>query len=776
MWKSPSPKSNRNNLPLELAALGVLVLLISASRAAETASEVSFSAYQAQSRWMPGRTNLRWQDGRLESLFFVEVEAGKPMTNLTLRIIGEGADIVHSLEDLIPLSNEQTRKYRNQIEPWLTSSTPNILPSDLRTLEDASRKSVVEFWLPVRPGQIWHWSLLQGDRTLAETNTPVCIDGKLWWRLNVSASPMLNPLDYGFALLSKRKRLVQQNGTLDVKIPVVGLQPNTEEVRLWVTVTSKTDPPITVFQGGKKLTLPYLQRHLISDSISTEDWPVGRYRLRAMVSASGGASMETRDREVIVVQPKEIHRRFGAVYTDLRYDDVVLVDERDAAGNTQLAKGEYSWEDILPHFGPHQDVVVGFQNHPAKIVFWRGAGYVPMWVMNDVWFSWEWVETSGGRMPGYHGPVEPLMDREMRFGRVRVISSTPARAVIHWRYPQSTRVYSIVDEEWVDEYYTVYPDLTGVRTVMGWIRKGSWHEINEFITVLPPGLHPREAYEFPRRMVIRDLNGETLKLGGHQPWKDWIERWSRFSEGKRDFIFQVVNIKDRPSPYIGVMNLTRVYALRDGVSRALRKGKEAERQVGALEVPWNGVWSWPVQRVPAAGKKINDTEQFMKFPTHWCNADVEYEPLETKDLGSDRELKVWVHLLGLDARTDPVSLVRSWRHPAKIDLREGFESGEYDPSQRAYRFRAREVAARFVFIIKIPSDTPLVHPVFLIEDTEKKDAVRLLLDGQTLSPIDYRYGYERQPNGYDRLVVWLDQDLAADQHTIEIFLESGSKQ
>ena len=68
-----------------------------------------------------------------------------------------------------------------------------------------------------------------------------------------------------------------------------------------------------------------------------------------------------------------------------------------------------SW-DKMWRFGEYADVVVGFDDDPCQIVFWRGAGYIPMLVNEkDQWYSNEFNETwdkSGGK-----GCQEPMSDK-----------------------------------------------------------------------------------------------------------------------------------------------------------------------------------------------------------------------------------------------------------------------------------------------------------------------------------------------------------------------------
>ncbi|HID91298.1 TPA: hypothetical protein EYP44_04995, partial [Candidatus Bathyarchaeota archaeon] len=384
-----------------------------------------------------------------------------------------------------------------------------------------------EFWLPVVPGRGLNLSLYSNGLFLAEAWEEVEVKGPLWWKLGIKTPP-INPLDYGYALLPKTKVLVERGEDVGLELAIVGLSPKFRTVDFLLEIKAREGRGEVILKAARDMVVSFAKRTTWAKDIPTENILPGRYVLDLNLKGAEGASLGGLRRELIVVEPRRLKERFTGIYTDLKYDYPVIVGER---------KGKVSWDRLLPHFGPFSDVVVSFEGKPYKWVFWRGTSYVPAWALGDVWFCYEWVETYGHRLPQDGDCVEPIMDRECRYSRVKIIESSPARVLVHWRYAESGFKYSICDDEWVDEYYYFYPDMVGVRKIMGWILKGSWHETNEFITVLPAGMHPREALEL-RSMTIMDLEGNHLNLDYPDPWKNWEARWSDFSEGKSSFIFR----------------------------------------------------------------------------------------------------------------------------------------------------------------------------------------------------------------------------------------------
>jgi hypothetical protein len=103
--------------------------------------------------------------------------------------------------------------------------------------------------------------------------------------------------------------------------------------------------------------------------------------------------------------------KFGAYYTRLEYYDAW--DRRWRVGN-------------------HPDVVVRFEDEDYRFVFWRGTNYIPCWVSAEgIWYTNEFNETWGN---GATGCAEPMSDKHCAYSHVRIIESSEARCVIHWRY------------------------------------------------------------------------------------------------------------------------------------------------------------------------------------------------------------------------------------------------------------------------------------------------------------------------------------------------------
>lgn len=159
--------------------------------------------------------------------------------------------------------------------------------------------------------------------------------------------------------------------------------------------------------------------------------------------------------------------------------------------------------------GPHNDVVVAFPGSGARLVFWHGAQHVPCWVTPDgKWLSHGAVVREG---------AGPYQDRLCRFAFAAVQESHDARVVVRWRYAPVDAAGELVNEDpvthwhdWVDEFYTIYPDMTGVRTVT--FHSSEWTKpfwIQQDLTLHHPGGGDGDA---PQRSTQAVAGGTLASL------------------------------------------------------------------------------------------------------------------------------------------------------------------------------------------------------------------------------------------------------------------------
>ena len=217
---------------------------------------------------------------------------------------------------------------------------------------------------------------------------------------------------------------------------------------------------------------------------------------------------------------------FGAYYTRLKF---------------------YPQWDAPWRVGDFADVVVRFDALPIRFVFWRGTSYMPHWVTeNGIWYNNQSNET----WTGVRGCGEPMSDKKCRYSHVRILESSDARAVVHWRYALSDVFYTIARPDpitgfgdWTDEIHTIYPDGTAVREItLHSSHPEEPHEWHEAIVVMGPGFSPMTALE-PAGLTMLNAEGTSTTYS-------WEHATPPANPGKPvGACIQIINTKSRFKPF-----------------------------------------------------------------------------------------------------------------------------------------------------------------------------------------------------------------------------------
>jgi hypothetical protein len=400
---------------------------------------------------------------------------------------------------------------------------------------------------------------------------------------------------------------------------------------------------------------------------------------------------------------------FGAYYTQMAFDE--------------------SW-DMLRREGPHSDIVVLFDENPWRFVFWRGTGYVPFWVTeNNIWYTNEFNET----WPPVKEPnvFEPMSDKQARTSHVRIIESTDARVVIHWRYALVNTLNNIAWEDslsgwgdWADEYNYIYPDGFAVRKQTIWSsRLDVPHEFQESIILNPPGTKPEDNLEF-NAVTIVNMKGEK-----------YTHSWADGPKALKER-----TVPDHP--------FVATYPTEGPVEGALHMPWTWMDYPDHSKFPW---WNhWPVAQIPSDGRFVTGPDRVSHTAlTNWLWA--EYERTE------NTQVKLSLQGLTEKAPEDMVPLAKSWLYAPGIHKKSpGFETMGYDQAERAYIIHIFEKnnPSTIKFRLGANPEHPLVNPAFVITDWGDND-LDLKIDGKSLKRgKNFRYGPRQTPHGTD-LIVWL---------------------
>jgi hypothetical protein len=407
--------------------------------------------------------------------------------------------------------------------------------------------------------------------------------------------------------------------------------------------------------------------------------------------------------------------RFGAFYTELKY---------------------YEEWDALWRTGEHSDIVVQFDEHPIKVMFWRGSRYSPCWVTeNGKWMADQSRETGENwnapkpREEVPTGCCEHMSDAQCRFSHVRLIESNDARVVVHWRYALIDVLYrqSGLDPTtgwgyWGDEYYTIYPDGVGVRSLLP--GTGGWQET---IFFNEPGTKPEDNCEL-EAITLVNLKGESRSYS-------WEHGYPEFD--LREPIIQMTNLKAKYRPFM-----------------IFRPGSDME--VFNVEVrpeyshfPW---WNhWPVAQVISDGRHAQAPDRAAHSSLVW---------------GGPRD-DVAIYGMTKNSAASLLPLAKSWIHPPELKLSGSeFISEGYNFRERAYVLNCKRGGSNFKCKLMASQESPLVNPAFVFRNWGDSGA-QLKIDGRKIKRgSNFRFGHRHSLEGSD-LIVWLKTEST---QTVEIVL------
>jgi hypothetical protein len=439
---------------------------------------------------------------------------------------------------------------------------------------------------------------------------------------------------------------------------------------------------------------------------------------------------------------------FGAFYTTLRY-----WEEWDRPWRT----------------GAFADVVVQFDRTPDRLVFWRGTTYVPHWVNErNFWYSNEFCERRG-RDSGIDGLCEPMQDHDSRFSRVRIIHSTPARALVHWRYAPTTLSHQFfgVDHtgwgDWVDDYYYVYPDETCVRdTTLYTSKPNVFHEWHEAIPLINPGMIPEEILE-PVTLAVANTAGKSRSY-------DFSKGFPPDDEFEDGMNIVLVRLKGEGKPF-AIAESHGVWW--DPISRP-------EESLYNHYDDWP---AWPEKYRRADWDRDPETgyREFSRFlPSHSSLMHLNWDNYESRYGGPFSFLRR-IFLNGMTHRDDVTALIplaRFWENaPPVVTVGYGFSPACFEKSQKAYLLSRRiswdpflvnrdddrypnPKADKVDLRILASAESPLLNPAFVVRNWPADTRAGLSINGESVpSGKQFRQGVERnwdQSRAIDSLVVWVE--------------------
>jgi len=484
-----------------------------------------------------------------------------------------------------------------------------------------------------------------------------------------------NPVDLGAILVPSDWLLLSggQAGTVEVAaISRAGDVPNAR-VAAWF----ESDP-----KGGTAAALALAKDRRAQVKFRLPAAPARLLRdvLHVSIVPASGAEVWHKKIPAMLVSGVPPRPEFGAVETKLRYDAPISV---------RADNGTFSSMSFDKGFDPKfHDVAVFFPNG-ARFVFWRGSSYVPFWAgRHNTGLSYEWAETSPPK-EGFADCVEPLMDKELRYGRVKIMESSRVRVHVRWSYQSCDFKYKVWGDSAVEDFY-FYRDGFGTRVLTLQSVPTGDYELSEFII-----LTPQETYPFN---VLPSNLADVLFVDGQKRELKFPffpnEQGEKAKSRDMPAIYRVRLHKDEPmaAVYFNPLDTKLPPAI---FAPFFDKGQ--------LVTPCYWGSHWPLARGKTTGYAIDDRVHFtpchnsvMSFarsrPKPLRTAQV--ETLDTLGRSKPMLLQTWVWLIGMSDADDARLLewARSFSHPPSLLELQGarLEAESYLPERRAMRLVVEE--------------------------------------------------------------------------------------
>ena len=549
---------------------------------------------------------------------------------------------------------------------------------------------------------------------------------------------LVNPVDLGAILVPADWLLLAggEKGTLEVAAISRARDIAGAQVSAWYESRrqGKVSEPIQLARNQRaqiKLGLPPMPASVEHDA------------LHVAIVAGDGQQLWTKKIETIIVWDPPRWPEFGATATKLRYDAPISVRDLNTGALSSMKYSE-GWDPSL------QDVVVSLPTG-ARFVFWRGSSYVPFWAgKNNTGLSYEWAETTPPP-GGFVDSVEPLMDKELRYGRVAIIESTSARVHVRWTYQSCDFTYRVWGDSAAEDFF-FYPDGFGTRVLTLQRGPGIEYELNELIILAPASAYP---FSFLPSKIVDMLFADGMKQEVSFPFV-------MGPEGKYAWPEPLIE-KARRTPV-----LYRVRLHKDEASTAIYFNPLETHLPPAIFAPFYDrgymvtpvYWGshWPLARGKSTGWTIDDRIYYspshnsvMSWALHARPTPLRTADLETLDtLGQSRPMNVqeWAWLIGM---TDaPDARLLEWAHsfttPPSLEVKGArYDIDSYVPERRATRLIVEDSSVQ----ITVKPTVKCINPVF--ELIGAPGSLReVTLGGRALKPPEY---------AWDGKTLWLNANL-----------------
>ncbi len=342
-----------------------------------------------------------------------------------------------------------------------------------------------------------------------------------------------------------------------------------------------------------------------------------------------------------------------------------------------------------------------------------------------------------------------MQDRHCRYSHVRVIESSPARVVVHWRYAPVSASNQLWRPDprtgkacWVDEYYTIYPDAMAVRKPT-WTTGTLGHprQFQESMPLTHPGQYIYDVVHNPYCHVA-NLAGQTdtCDFAGN-------DANGRSKKWPEDLILQRYNFKSEHKPFIIFEEGNRMNCRQEGT---YAPGRPA------------GCNHWPVGQAACDGRTAQAADRAsssMGFP-------ISYPVVHETDGRS-----WWAGLYGMGTQSveELLEIAKAFNRPPELIV-EGadYASAGFDRGQRAWVVTNQAKPGRPLNLrLAADPERPLHNPAIVVRNAGEAP-VRVSINGKPVNTgAGCRVGYRHHPATTD-LILWLEH---AGTKPLEIRIE-----
>jgi hypothetical protein len=450
------------------------------------------------------------------------------------------------------------------------------------------------------------------------------------------------------------------------------------------------------------------------------------------------------DKALVKEQVSDRYRKIPVKKADIAPRKLPAIEKHPGRFGAFYTKLDYypGWDRLWP-VEQDPDVVVCFGKSPVKLIFWRGIRYGASWVSeNENWMTDQSVEAWEHGANDREGCFEHMQDRHCRFSHVRIIENTAARIVVHWRYAPVSAYDNTWRPDpktgwecWIDEYYFIYPDATGIRRV-SWKTGTLGHprQFQESLALLHPGQKVSDLLEKDFAHVADYDNNKSKVMFVEDPNSP---PYGPFSWDKSyPYTVQQYNFKSENKPFICFEPGNEMFIRHNGLGSYDRA---------------RGCNHFPVGQARCDGR----TTRMPDRPSHCTSF-----PISDPVIHEEGERSYWCGLYGMNNRDidQLVKLGRSWAYAPELSISGSrMISHGFDRSRRCYRLQNRSqkpVSAEFT--LKGSKRSPVINPAFYIRNWNSEYAA-VQVNGKAYQ--DCEIGFHQTLEGTDLVVfMWMESD------------------